>query len=366
MPRVLQLLDDSADFQTRRAADALARGDLGPDFHVDVCTIGRGGDHRNVASAVRALWRRRPDAFDIVQAWGRAALAAAAVAGRWRIAFTPSRFLGPRGVRWVRAVMAYRDVHVICATATQRRVCVERGVPLDRAHLIRPGVDFSRVRRRRDPDLRRRLGFTDDDVVLLAAGESTRAAAHEDAVTAAAIAHYLDPRYKLLLWGRGPRAGHALRRAEVAVPGAALASVAETRLGRAVEFEELLPAADSVLVTARGPVATLPIAICMAAGLPIVSTVTYAVAELLEDRHTALMVPSGAPRLAARRLIELREDAGVQWTISDTARTEAYEYFSLTRFLDQYRAAYRQIASGEQVQVPEPAPGAGRRFAGRA
>ncbi|HZN68002.1 MAG TPA: glycosyltransferase [Tepidisphaeraceae bacterium] len=365
MTRVLQLLDDSRDFQAHRSVEVLARGDLGPEFDVQVRTIGRGGEFRNVTSAVRGLWRQRPDAFDIVHAWGRAALTSAAVAGRWRIAFTPSRFLGPRGVGWVRAVMAYRDVHVVCTTATQRRVCVERGVPIDRAHLVRPGVEFARVRRRRDPDLRRKLGFSDEDVVVLAAGESTRAAAHEDAVTGVAIAHYLDPRFRLLLWGRGVRAGHAARRAAIAVRGGNLASVAEARLARAVEFEELLPAADAVVVTARGPVATLPIAICMAAGLPIVSTVTYTVAELLEDRHTALMTPAGAPRRLARRLVELREDAGTQWTIADTARTEAYEYFSLTRFLDQFRAAYRQIATGAKVEVPEPAPGAGRRFHGR-
>src|SRR5207248_2274587 len=90
-----------------------------------------------------------------------------------------------------------------------------------------------------------------------------------------------------------------------------------------LEFEALLPAADTVLVTARGPVATLPIAICMAAALPIVSTVTYTVAELLEDRHTSLMVPQPTPRLLAQRVLDLRADPSLQWSIADMARTEA-------------------------------------------
>jgi len=77
-------------------------------------------------------------------------------------------------------------------------------------------------------------------------------------------------------------------------------------------------------VTARGRVATLPIAICMAAALPIVSTVTYTVSELLEDRHTALMAPPGKPRLLARRVLDLLEDPTAQWSIADMARTEAY------------------------------------------
>jgi hypothetical protein len=49
------------------------------------------------------------------------------------------------------------------------------------------------------------------------------------------------------------------------------------------------------------------------------------------------------------------------------ARTEAYEYFALTRFLDQHRHAYRQIAAGARVvEVPQQAPGAGARFHGLA
>ena len=147
------------------------------------------------------------------------------------------------------------------------------------------------------------------------------------------------------------------------LPG--LIAVAQEKLGRKVEFEELLPASDVVMVTARGPVATLPVAIAMAAGLPIVSTVTYTIGELLEDHHTALMAPAHRPRLLARRVLDLEEETGVEWKIADMARTEAYEYFSITRFLEQWRAVYRMVGSGEQVQVPERGPGAGLRFHGR-
>ena len=198
--------------------------------------------------------------------------------------------------------------------------------------------------------------------MLLAPGESTRAAAHEDAVWAGAIAHYLEPTVRMLVWGRGERAGAVMRRGRAVAEG--MLSCAEPGLG-AVEFEALLPAADAVLVAARGPVATLPIAVCMAAGLPIVSSVTYTVAELLEDRHTALMVPRHEPRLMARRVLDLRGDASLQWRITDVARTEAYEYFALTRFLEQWRGVYRQVAQGVRVEVAEPPPGAGRRFHGR-
>lgn len=362
MIRVLHLLGDEPDFQTRRGVDALAR-DAGAEFHFTTRTLRRSGSGAATAGEVLRLWRGGGD-FDLIHAWGLRALTAAAFAGGAPIVFSPTRFAGPRSVGWLRAVMGHRDVQVVCPTATQRRVCVERGVPLGRCHLVRPGVDFARVRRRRDADLRRRLGFGDADYVFLAAGESTRAAAHEDAVWAMSIANFVDARFKLLLWGRGPRAAAATRRAESLGAGHAVAA-AEPALGRAVEFEELLSAADAVLVTARGPIATLPVAACMAAALPVVSTVTYTVAELLEDRHTAVMVPRPSARLIARKLLDLRDDMRTQWSISDMARTEAYEYFSLTRFLEQFRAVYRQVAEGKAVEVPERAPGAGRRFHGR-
>jgi glycosyltransferase involved in cell wall biosynthesis len=355
MVRVLHLVGRESDFQTRRGVEALTRS---PGAGFAATTAVAGG---LVSETLRR--REREGGAEVVHAWGAHALTVAVVRGANRIVFSPTHFPSERLVRWLRAAMGYRDIQVTCSTSTQRKFFVERGVPIERCHLIRPGVDFAKVRRRRDPALRGRLGFGDDDYVLLAAGESTRAAAHEDAVWAAAIAHYLDPRYKLLVWGRGERAGAAVRLA-TSVSGLNMLRAGERWLGP-LEFEALLPAADAVLVTARGPVPTLPIAVCMAAGLPIVAAVTYTVAELLEDRHTALMVPRRQPRLMARRVIELREDAALQWSVSDVARTEAYEYFSLTRFLDQFRSVYRQVAEGTRVEVVEPQPGAGRRFHGR-
>ena len=360
--RALHLFGRPPDFQTERAAAALRR-DVGAGFAVETRVIGPGGAYRNLPLAVWGLRGSRP-AFDLVHAWDETALTAAAVAGIGPVLYTPMRPLGRRAVGWLRAVMAYRDVHAVLPSATQRRACVERGVPLGRCHLIRPGVEFARVRRRRDPALRAALGIGPDDVAVLAPGESTPAAGHDLAVWTTSIASIIDPRYKVLLWGRGPRARRdAALGARLGQPE--LVRVAGWRLGRSVEFEELLPAADVVLVTARGPVATLPIAICMAAALPIVSTVTYTVAELLEDRHTAVMVPRPSAQLLARRVVELRRDTSLQWSISDMGRTEAYEFFALTRFVSQYRAVYRQLATGERVEVPEQAPGAGLRFHGR-
>ncbi len=361
MTRILHLIGNDADFQTHRTSNAL-RENLGDVFSIDMRRLGEGGGFRNMPSALLQL---RRESADIVHAWGTTALTTAAMSGARRIVFSPTRFAGPRAIRWIRSVMGYRDIHMISATATQHRTAVERGVPVDRSHIIRPGVEFSRIHRRRSDSLRAALGFAPDDFVLLAPGESTRPAAHDEAVWACGILNVLDPRCKILLWGRGDRAKTAATLAR-RLHQEDMVKIAEPALGKSLEFEELLPAADACVVTARGPVSTLPIATCMAAALPIVSTVTYTVAELLEDRHTALMVTHPSPRLIAQRVLDLRGDSTLQWSIADMARTEAYEYFALTRMVSQYRAVYQQIAEGATVEVPQAAAGAGLRFHGRA
>jgi glycosyltransferase involved in cell wall biosynthesis len=129
-----------------------------------------------------------------------------------------------------------------------------------------------------------------------------------------------------------------------------LVKVAETPGSDPIRFEDLLPAADVCLVTASGAAPTLPIATVMAAGVPIVSTVTYMLAELLEDRHTALMVPRPSPRALVQRVLDLREDPTLRAKLIDTARAEAYEHFSMTRMLDEYR---RSFEAGERMTCAE-------------
>ena len=133
MPSLMHLLERDSDFQSARCADWLARG-MKSDFDVRVRTIGRDGDWRGTPSAMFAL-RARSRPPDVIHAWGERALTAAALAGGSPIVFTPARSIDRRTVRWLRSVMAYRNVSVVCATATERRSLVERGVPIDRCHV---------------------------------------------------------------------------------------------------------------------------------------------------------------------------------------------------------------------------------------
>jgi glycosyltransferase involved in cell wall biosynthesis len=359
MIRILHLLSASADFQTETGIEQLTCADRSEYTH-EIRSVGRGGSHSTAVAGIISL-RHHGAAADVIHAWGETALSVGAMGGNQRIIYSPTEFPTRSAVRWLRSIMDYREVQIVCPTETMRRAFVEHGVPMVHCHMIRPGVDFSRINGRRDPALRAALGFGDDDVVLLAAGESTRAADHERAAWAGVVLHVLHPRHRLLLWGRGPMAEKSSRFVDrLEQPN--LCCIASDRLGKKVTFEELLPAADVVLVTGSGPVATLPIAICMAASLPIVAVVGSTVNELLQDRHNALLVNTSSPRAIARRVLDVREDANLQRALCDIARTESHQHFSQTRFVQQFGDLYRQVDGGERIKIPHEGAGAGHRL----
>jgi glycosyltransferase involved in cell wall biosynthesis len=345
MVRVLHLLGATADEQTRQVQRMLVAG-LGADYSSETRTVGGGGTLRNLATAV---YRLRGERSDMTYAWGVGALAAAILAGHRRIFFSPDRYAGPRALRWIRSLIGRRgDVTFVAPTFTQQRMAISQGIDPARCRVIQPGVDFGSVRRAREVRgatgsraLRAVFGLSETDCVILAPGESTLQTAHEQAVWTCGILNVLDPKYKLLIWGRGARA-KAVAELSERLGQANMVKVAETSQTGVIEFEELLGAADVCLVTSCGAAPTLPVAMCMAGGVPIVSTVTYMLAELLEDRHTGLMVPRRSPRALAQRVLDLRADAGLAARLVDTARAEAYEHFSMTRMLEEYRQLFAE------------------------
>ncbi len=348
MPRVLHLLGPSPDAQTLRLHETLAAR-LGPEYPATTRTIGPGRDHRHPVAAAAAL---RRDTADLTVAWGLPALAAAVMAGRHRpLVFAPDRYLGPRPLGWVRTLLDLAPAaHMVCPTDAQRRAAVLRGIPPARCHVVRPGADFGRVQR--SPDVRRtlraQLGLSDADYVLFAPGESTRVAAHERAVWTCGILHILDPTYKVLIQGRGPRTAAAAHLA-AKLKQSGMFAAAEPRLGRPVATEDLLAAADACLLAPAGVVPTLPVVSAMAAGVPFVTPATYVMAELLEDRHTALMTPTDAPKQLARRVMDLRADPARSARLADAARAEAYQLHPQSKMLDRYRRLFRQVLAGGAV-----------------
>jgi glycosyltransferase involved in cell wall biosynthesis len=345
-PRLLHLIDPNLGSQAERQQESIQRG-LKNEFDIQTHPLGSDASTLRMPRIVAALRRRLGNGFLIIHAFGNRAMTVAAMAFAGPILYSPADESPRSSAKWVRAVNQYRNVHVVCSSGAERNFYINGGVPPDRCHLIHPSVDFSRIRKQRDQPLRSQLGFTEEDRILLLAGESGTFSGHAEALWAAAILHVLDPHYKVLAWGRGNQIGR-LRHFAESQKHVGFFTVAESRLQRSLTFEELLPASDLILVTPIGPAPSLPICIAMASGLPIVGTASSIVGEFVEDRHTALLTKPGSPKLLAQRILDLQADAALARKIGDQARGEAYQYFSISQQMEKFSELYRQFTHADQ------------------
>jgi glycosyltransferase involved in cell wall biosynthesis len=353
MTHVLHLMSVDRDFQSWRCAENLQCG-LGAGFSVKVQRIGAGGDYRHAISAGLALRGARNGRAEsehraqIIHAWSPTALIAAAIAKPQRIVYSVPPEFDSRDLRWIGPILRRPSTEIVFPTRALHRQYATRGIPVQRCSIISPGVDVTAGRTQRRTSLREELGFSNSQYIILAPGESTRASAHRDAVWAAAILNCMDSRYRIVVWGKGPQFPAVARFAErLGQPGFFI-SAAQT-LGREVEFEELLSVADAAIVAGHGTLPTLPIAMCMSAGLPIASAVNATLCELLADQQTALMAPRATPRTLAQRILDLQADKNLQRDLGVTSREHAAEFFSLSGFLEKWRKIYANVESRVNV-----------------
>ncbi|MEX0777815.1 MAG: glycosyltransferase [Phycisphaeraceae bacterium] len=272
----------------------------------------------------------------------------------------------PRAVHWLRFCVpgAGGRSLVLPVSTTIRRALLTGGVPEAAVQVLRPGIDMAMI----DPARRRaiRQQWEADDQVRIAVllDDSPDGA---DAIAASMATGLADETC-------GPR-GHSIRllvhpdqrnrlRALRTMRGIAR----EHRLicdQRVLRPWEILPACD--LALSMGPRAGgLSLLWAMAAGVPIVGEATYAVSEIIEDHHSALLVRPTQPKWMARRINELVADDQLNWKLRDTARHEAYSFFSRSQYTRSLLTVYEQLLAGGAVQVPALEATGGLRFAGRA
>jgi glycosyltransferase involved in cell wall biosynthesis len=339
MVQVLHLMSTEPDLQTERTASLIRRA-AGQAAEIVTRGIGRGGVYRNVAHAAMSLRFGRGVPFDVIHAFDSPSLLAACAAPS-PLLFSPSE-IPAAASPWWRAAMVYRNGTAIANSLAMERHLIRRGVPASRCDVVGPAIDLALLSEKPDEELRSRLDITSEDRVMLAPGESTRVAGHLLALHTTSILHVLDERCRLLIWGRGPSVKRLERLARL-LRQPRLLIAAESKLGHRIDFERLVPLADLALV-ASPAAPPMPVAMCMAAGLPIVSAAAPAITELLEDGRTASLVPKFAPRLLAQRLLHAMEnpDEAKAWGIA--AQADAAVRFDPRRTAGRFIGLYKRIA----------------------
>lgn len=339
MVQVLHLMSTEGNLHTERTS-ALIRRFAPDEISIAVRSIGRGGVYRNVGHAALSLRFGRGVPFDVIHAFDAPSLLAACAAP-CPLIFSPSDSPGTVPAWWRRA-MVYRNGTVIATTAVQRRRLISQGIPAPRCDVIPPPVDlYPALSAEPEHIVRSSLGLSPEDHVILAPSESNRSAGHLLALHAVSILHVLDPRCRMLIWGRGQAAGRLERLARLLRQPRLLVS-AEPRLGRPIEFERLVRLADLALI-ASPQLPAMATAMCMAAALPIISGVSPSCSELLQDGLTASLAPKFAPRLIAQRLLQAIENPAAATVLGRNARSAAERRFqpmqAVRRFISLYRHA---------------------------
>jgi len=201
---------------------------------------------------------------------------------------------------------------VLAVGALSRASVLAYGVDPERVHLFANTVDVESWGERADmlaaqrPELRRRLGIDDDDVVVLSVARLV-AEKRPDALLRA-VAAAGDPRLVLVLVGEGPERGPLER----------LARSLDVRLVLPGdlpwdEVVEVYVAADVFSLLSARETWGVVVNEALACGLPLVlSDRVGAAADLLRDGENGVLVPDGDVAAAAQALRRLAEDRGAR------------------------------------------------------
>ncbi len=318
-------------------------------------------------AAIRS-WVRRLGRFDLVHCWsvGAVTLAAVQLPAVPRV-LTLTVDPGRRTIGWLRVLLRETGgrTAVLPISATIRGAVLGGGVLPDAVHVLRPGIDRSRVDLSTRSALRAQWGAASDhNKVMALLGDPIESS---DALAAGMAVIMADDsratagqRLRLLVH---PDQANRLRlQTMVRRLGQRQRVIQDAGLARPWS---VLPGCDLALALGLQG-GGLSLLWAMSAGVPIVGEATYAVSEIVEDHHSALLAQPDCPKHVAWRITQLLGDAPLAWRLKDTAGHEAYSFFSCQRYRQALGEVYGQVVAGREVQVPPMEATGGLRFAGRA
>jgi hypothetical protein len=338
---------------------------------------------------------------DLVHAWSVSSFALAALLFRGvpRV-LSLTAMPTARAIKWLRILATFpgdanadAPALVLTTTSNIRRSLLSAGVPETLVHTLRPAITMGAISQSSRAPVRKSWGVEDEKTTVVAllsdhpdyadaliAGLAVGLAIKE---TALALSP-LDIRFAL-----HPRQANRVRLAQI---------FRNTDLGPRLITEprlaapwQILPACDIVLAlglphpidpNSHAPLdphpATHPLAgaesagadlslhWAMAGGVPIVGQATYGISEIVEDHHSALLAKPDLPKALSVRITQLIADKSLAWRLRDSARSEAYSFFSRRRYCLSLEQVYRDLPIGKSITIAPLESTGGLRFAGRA
>lgn len=353
-----------------------------------------GGAMRRYLSAVGPV--------DLLHCWslGTLAMTALAAGNVPRILSLVSAPIDARQGRWLRTITeaSSSPLTILCASNCIKRAWAHAGISPSIMHVVRPGLDLSRIQSAARGPLREEWGVAEatTSVVLVPAQHSRCVdAARIASIAACASLSGLDlvfvvpsdaarrgvarsmaaatgQRDRVIFDGRLEQPWSVLPGADIVLSlgDDTTAAEASTSAPRSTPAGHAIAALASLLGKRSQPrpgqmLGVTPMLWAAAAGKVVIAEAGYAVAEVAENGKTALVVKPGDDGGVVERLREVTTDSHKAWSLRDTARSEAFSFFSCSRHADNTVRIYEQVLAGAAVEVPPLPMTGGLAFAGR-
>lgn len=322
----------------------------GLDRPVTLCAARIGLTFTAAPSFRRFMERSR---VEVIHAWGVQAAVAAAAAGATTLVlelFDPRE--AAEGAKKLRILAAGRRLAVVCSCEIARRRLIEGGLSPDVTVVIRPGVDFARINTARRSGLRESLGLRADQHVVVVNAPLQRSGSQFDTAFALTLLSHFQSNLALIL----PPGVHERE------TSATTDAREQTRIVRfvgsmperpalvvppsTIPLEDLVSIADTLVIAPRGDAPTTAIAWAMAAKTAVVGSAVHCVAELIANKVNGRLFKRTRGKSMATAIARLLRDRASLSTLTEAAHGQAYEVFSVRRYVDQHARVYENLRSG--------------------
>lgn len=293
----------------------------------------------------RLSMRMRTRPVSLVHAWGTEEASVAAAASRHHrvpllvhLDASPNR----RQVKKLRGIARECGASFLCSCQIIRRRLVEGGVADDRCVVVRPGVDFGAITHWKQSPGKAGLGADRDDLVVVLgdADPSDRL----DALIGVIIHHQLTGTNIRVVLSPGARDVDRLRDFARDMAHFDVVQPAPPQMPR----EQIIALADVLVLVPRGDISTTEIAWAMASRTAVVGTADYAIAELIAHKLNGLLIKRDPDRSIAPAIARVLAEREAMASGVETAHGQAFDVFSVRRFVDQVTAVYENVLAGRR------------------
>ena len=230
---------------------------------------------------------------------------------------------------------------VVTGEALRQQLHTDNGIPLQQMSSVPTGIDLQRFGRHQETSAARRQLHLPERPSLCIVATLRDWKGHDDLLQAFLELQESLPDWQLLVVGDGPRRSHLERRVhEMSLQDRVIFA------GNVDDVPLWLASADVFVLPSFGHEG-VPQSImqAMATSLPVISTPVGAIAEVVEDAVTGLLVPArDVPALKAA-MARLMSDAALRQRMGTAARQAAEAGMGMDRMLDRMEVIF-QAACG--------------------